>query len=59
MNELSQLRNNIDFASISQFLHTFQSAFGPWTHQLDYPRSADPLDDRFETEVSLIFFFYF
>ncbi|ORY93256.1 hypothetical protein BCR43DRAFT_565864 [Syncephalastrum racemosum] len=28
--EVDHLRNNIDFASIAQFFHTFQSAFRPW-----------------------------
>lgn len=28
--ELNRLRNNIDFASVAQFFHTFQSAFRPW-----------------------------
>lgn len=28
--DVDHLRNNIDFASIAQFFHTFQSAFRPW-----------------------------
>ncbi|KAI8145067.1 hypothetical protein BJV82DRAFT_666981 [Fennellomyces sp. T-0311] len=30
MEEIDKLRNNIEFASIAQFFHTFQSAFHPW-----------------------------
>ncbi|KAI8991534.1 hypothetical protein BDF20DRAFT_845148 [Mycotypha africana] len=28
--QISKLRNNLNFASTAQFLHTFQSAFRPW-----------------------------
>ncbi|KAI9276970.1 hypothetical protein BDA99DRAFT_123251 [Phascolomyces articulosus] len=30
MGEIEKIRNNIEFASIAQFFHTFQSAFHPW-----------------------------
>ncbi|KAI8344927.1 hypothetical protein BD560DRAFT_485011 [Blakeslea trispora] len=48
-----QLRNNVDFASVSQFLHTFQSAFRPWpstTHDIISARVIDPSEYVFETE---------
>lgn len=52
---ITELRNNIDFASISQFFHTFQSAFHPWptsTQQLIYrTRIEEGQEYVFETEV--------
>ncbi|KAG2223940.1 hypothetical protein INT45_009392 [Circinella minor] len=30
LEEIDKIRNNIEFASIAQFFHTFQSAFHPW-----------------------------
>ncbi|KAG1227697.1 hypothetical protein G6F68_007989 [Rhizopus microsporus] len=51
---ITELRNNIDFASISQFFHTFQSAFHPWptsTQQLIYrTRIEEGQEYVFETE---------
>jgi hypothetical protein len=55
--DIQQLRNNIDFASIAQFFHTFQSAFCPWpatTNDIIYSRTAEPNEYVFETEVSTL-----
>lgn len=55
--DIIQLRNNINFASISQFFHTFQSAFRPWpvtTHDIIYARNLDGNEYVFETEVNII-----
>ena len=54
LTDIVLLRNNIDFACISQFFHTFQSAFRPWpvtTHDIIYARNVDTNDYVFETEV--------
>lgn len=56
--DIFQLRNNIEFASIAQFFHTFQSAFRPWpvtTQDVIYSRNLDADDYIFETEVILYF----
>ncbi|KAI8375318.1 hypothetical protein EDC96DRAFT_496797 [Choanephora cucurbitarum] len=50
---INQLRNNVDFASVCQFLHTFQSAFKPWpstAHDIISARAIDPNEYVFETE---------
>lgn len=60
--EIDRLRNNIEFASVSQFFHTFQSAFRPWPtadrHSSPYPQLLQPRknkqeeeDHEFQTEV--------
>lgn len=42
---LNELRNDINFASISQFFHTFQSAFKPWpTKEEDYVFETQDLE---------------
>lgn len=58
--DILTLRNNIEFASISQFFHTFQSAFRPWpvtNHDLVYSRNMEANDYVFETEVIIHFYF--
>ncbi|KAI8978079.1 hypothetical protein BDB01DRAFT_898817 [Pilobolus umbonatus] len=44
LTELNTLRNNIDFATMSQFFHTFQSAYSPW------PASEHTRHEVFQTE---------
>lgn len=59
--DILTLRNNIEFASISQFFHTFQSAFRPWpvtNHDLVYSRNMEANDYVFETEVINPFFYF-
>lgn len=61
LTDIHQLRNDIDFASIAQFFHTFQSAFRPWpvtTHDVIYSRILDANDYVFETEVKYQFSFF-
>jgi hypothetical protein len=55
---LNQLRNNIEFASVSQFLHTFQAALEPSRYaqrssSQTGSRQATPLIEEgpFDTEV--------
>lgn len=55
---LTQLRNNIEFASVSQFLHTFQAALEPSrtaqrSSSQSGSRQATPLIEEgpFDTEV--------
>lgn len=58
--DIFQLRNNIEFASIAQFFHTFQSAFRPWPVTIQdviYSRNSDANDYVFETEVISYFLF--
>jgi hypothetical protein len=57
---LKQLRNNVEFASVSQFLHTFQTALDPprsaqRSSSQTGSRQATPLMDEgpFDTEVRL------
>lgn len=47
---ISELRNNLNFASISQFFHTFSSAFRPWPIQ-HYNEEQEQEEYVFETEV--------
>lgn len=47
---ISELRNNLNFASISQFFHTFSSAFRPWPIQ-HYNQEQEQEEYVFETEV--------
>ncbi|KAI9475827.1 MAG: hypothetical protein EXX96DRAFT_574805 [Benjaminiella poitrasii] len=50
---INQLRNDINFASISQFFHTFQSAFRPWpmtTQDIIYSRKLENSEYVFQTE---------
>ncbi|KAG0938793.1 hypothetical protein G6F29_000856 [Rhizopus arrhizus] len=46
---ISELRNNLNFASISQFFHTFSSAFRPWPIQ-HYNEEQEQEEYVFETE---------
>ncbi|KAI9027296.1 hypothetical protein CLU79DRAFT_844081 [Phycomyces nitens] len=51
--DIDRLRNNIEFASISQFFHTFQSAFTPWPAADDSftnPKYHSAESSRFSTE---------
>ncbi|KAI9281842.1 hypothetical protein BY458DRAFT_552621 [Sporodiniella umbellata] len=42
---LAELRNNINFASVAQFFHTFQTAFHPWLNkEEDYVFETEDLE---------------
>ncbi|KAI7905681.1 uncharacterized protein BX663DRAFT_500560 [Cokeromyces recurvatus] len=51
--DINQLRNDINFASISQFFHTFQSAFRPWptsVQDIIYSHKLENNEYVFQTE---------
>ena len=71
LEEIDKIRNNIEFASIAQFFHTFQSAFHPWpaaynpasflanqTHLANQAAKRSDDDYVFATEVRIFFFLY-
>ena len=69
LEEIDKIRNNIEFASIAQFFHTFQSAFHPWpaaynpasflatqTHLASQAAKRSDDDYVFATEVRIFFY---